>query len=165
VKDPDYTIPIKYVALVEEQCQRHSVPVWLAARIIQNECPEWRPLARSSRNWNGTRDFGLMQINSANLQKFSEWYRHGDSFDPFSARDSLDVGLAHLRWLFEKYDDWQKAVCAYNAGETAVNLGCIPIKTIAYAQRILGSRFKDSSIVMAKAEYSLTMKGVHEIME
>jgi hypothetical protein len=138
---PDFTIPKSYEAIVSEGCQRHSVPEWIAARMIHNECPEWTPQAVGDRNRDGTRDYGLMQINSANIHKFSEWYRHGAHFDPFNARDSIDIGLAHLRWLYEKYGTWQNAVCAYNAGEWAVDHNRIPEATIAYARRILGFRF------------------------
>jgi len=106
-----------------------------------------------------------MQINSANLQKFCEWYRHGAPFNSFNAWDSMDVGLAHLRWLFEKYGDWQEAVCAYNAGESAVERNRIPATTIAYARRVLGYRFKGSATVKMEAQNSLTYKGSHDMME
>lgn len=164
-KDPEFTVPEAYEAMVGEGCRRHSVPEWIAARMIQNECSEWAPWAVSGRNRNGTRDYGLMQINSANIQKFCEWYRHGAPFDPFNAWDSIDVGLAHLRWLFEKYGTWQEAVCAYNAGEGAVERNRIPATTIAYARRILGYRFTVKPIVIREAQNSLTYRGSDDMME
>lgn len=143
--DPAYTIPEIYVELVTEMAVRHDVPVWLAARLISTENDIWNQRSVSPANANGTRDLGLMQHNSDNLVSFSNWYNHGRKYNPYSAKDSLDIGLSHLRWLFEEFGDWTRAVMAYNTGETRVWYGEVKAPTIAYAKKIMGNKYQPSS--------------------
>ena len=38
----------------------------------------------------------------------------------FSAEVNIEYGCFYLRYLFDKFDDFDTVICAYNAGETKV---------------------------------------------
>ena len=139
--EPWYSMPVAYSAMMHTLCARHGVPVWLAVRLVQTESPDWNPRSVSPKNEDGSRDYGLAQINDANFKKFSDWYTHSRGFNPLEAWDSLDVGLAHLSWLHSEFGDWTKAVMGYNTGEERVRRGTVKPKTIVYAKAILGARY------------------------
>ncbi len=56
---------------------------------------------------------GLMQL----MDKTAELYKVKDPFDP---EENIRAGVKHLKMLIDKYKDTEKALAAYNAGETAV---------------------------------------------
>lgn len=59
---------------------------------------------------------------------------------PFSAEQNVRGGSRYLRQLHERYEDWQHALAAYNAGPTAVDRyeGIPPYaETQAYVERVL----------------------------
>jgi soluble lytic murein transglycosylase-like protein len=126
---------------MRELSAKHDVPLWLAVRMVQVENCDWNPRSVSARNTDGSRDFGLMQHNSLNFKKFSDWYTHSRVYDPLSAWDNVDVGLAHLAWLHSEFGDWTKAVMAYNTGESRVWKGTVKPQTVAYAKAVLGARY------------------------
>jgi soluble lytic murein transglycosylase-like protein len=134
-------MPAKYSGMMNLLSAKHQVPLWIACRLISAENSDWNPAAISPKNADGTRDLGLMQHNSDNLVSFANWYRHGAPYDPFSAYDSVDVGLAHLRWLYETLGCWQKAVMAYNAGEGNVRKGAVKKRSIEYTENVLGALY------------------------
>ncbi len=88
----------------------------------------------------------MMQINSANLKKFNSWYCHDQGFDPFDAYDSINVGLAHLRWLKDELGNWQSAILAYNAGIGNVIRGTSRDVSLDYTRRIMGSEYREGKI-------------------
>ncbi len=56
---------------------------------------------------------GLMQL----MDKTAKLYKVKDPFDP---EENIRAGVKHLKMLMDKYNDTEKALAAYNAGETAV---------------------------------------------
>lgn len=66
-----------------------------------------------------TNDYGLMQINEVNHQWLKEVLGIEDFLDPYQ---NTRAGLFILRQLFEKYDDPQKVLMAYNMGEGGASL-------------------------------------------
>lgn len=76
---------------------------------------------------------GLMQLMPATQSRFGV-------ADPFDPLDNISAGVAYLAELLSKFeDDWELAVAAYNAGETAVRKhGGIPpfSETREYVRRI-----------------------------
>jgi soluble lytic murein transglycosylase-like protein len=139
--EPGFKLPIEYALVMKEMSDKHGVPLWLACRLVNRENPGWNPGAVSSRNADGSRDYGLTQINSDNVRHFADWYRHGKMFNPFIARDSIDMGLAHLAWLRGELGSWTNAVLAYNGGERCVKSGKIKQKVIDYAKDIMGALY------------------------
>lgn len=76
---------------------------------------------------------GLMQLMPATQSRFGV-------ADPFDPLDNISAGVAYLAELLARFeDDWELAVAAYNAGETAVRKhGGIPpfAETQEYVRRI-----------------------------
>ncbi|MEX2497289.1 MAG: transglycosylase SLT domain-containing protein [Wenzhouxiangellaceae bacterium] len=76
---------------------------------------------------------GLMQLMPATQSRFGV-------ADPFDPLDNISAGVAYLAELLEDFEnDWELAVAAYNAGETAVRkYGGIPpfAETREYVRRI-----------------------------
>lgn len=62
-----------------------------------------------------TNDYGLMQINTVNHNWLKEKLGVTDFLDPYQNTRS---GIYILRNLFEKYEDPEKVLMAYNMGET-----------------------------------------------
>ena len=76
---------------------------------------------------------GLMQLMPATQARFGV-------ADPFDPLDNISAGAAYLAELLDEFDnDWELAVAAYNAGETAVrrHAGIPPFpETQEYVRRI-----------------------------
>lgn len=98
----------------------------------------WYPTA-VGYNPNGTRDLGLMQLNSRYMHYFAAaHYTQDGSFDPFNPYHNLEVGLKHFASLLAYYEgDIIYALSAYNAGRYAVDRGYIPTSTRNYRSRII----------------------------
>lgn len=62
-----------------------------------------------------TNDYGLMQINTINHEWLTEKIGVTDFLDPYQ---NIRSGIYILRNLFEKYEDPEKVLMAYNMGET-----------------------------------------------
>lgn len=76
---------------------------------------------------------GLMQLMPATQARFGV-------ADPFDPLDNISAGVAYLAELLDEFEnDWELAVAAYNAGETAVrrHAGIPPFsETREYVRRI-----------------------------
>lgn len=62
-----------------------------------------------------TGDYGLMQINTINHEWLTENFGFNNYLDPYQ---NTRAGIYILRKLFEKYEDPEKVLMAYNLGET-----------------------------------------------
>lgn len=59
-------------------------------------------------------DYGLMQINKCNHKALADAFGISDFTEPYG---NIRAGIYILRGLFEKYDDENKVLMAYNMGE------------------------------------------------
>ena len=66
----------------------------------------------------GTGDYGLMQINEVNFDTITENLGITEFAEPHS---NIKSGLFILRKLFEKYEEPEKVLMAYNMGETGAS--------------------------------------------
>lgn len=98
----------------------------------------WYPNA-TGYNPNGTRDLGLMQLNSRYMYHFAAIHYTGrEPFNPYNPYHNLEVGLKHFASLLSYYEgDISYALAAYNAGRYRVNSGSIPASTQRYRTRII----------------------------
>lgn len=87
-------------------------------------------------NPNGTRDYGVMQLNSKYLAYYAEKFNDGAKFDPMNATDNIRIGLRYLRWLYEQVGSWEGAFAAFNCGLTRLRTGDIPWSTVLYICKI-----------------------------
>lgn len=93
---------------IYEICADENVPVTLALAIIEHESG-FNPEVISS-----TDDYGLMQINAVNHEWLEEKYRIADFLNPYQ---NAFCGITIIGSYIEKYDDYGKALMAYNMGD------------------------------------------------
>lgn len=129
-------VPDKYRQYLEYECSSHDVPIWIVANLIARES-KWNPKAVGV-NRDGTKDLGLMQLNSAFIKEFSYRYRNGLPFDPLKWPDNVAIGVEHLSVLYRHTGSWNGALVAYNAGLRRYQIGKAPQDSIDYAEWILG---------------------------
>lgn len=120
--------------------QRYGLPAGLVSSIVQQES-SWRPGAVSKANRNGSRDYGIMQINESNLDRFG--------LTPDTAtkdwQANMNAGAAVLAEGMKRYNgDPAAAVAAYNAGPNAVDAAlagkaALPASTMDYLSKVGGS--------------------------
>jgi len=117
-----------YLAMAREAARRHSVPVDLFLRLVQQESG-WRQDARSHKG-----AYGLAQLMPATARQLKV-----DREDP---DQNLDGGARYLRQQYDQFGSWDLALAAYNAGPEAVRKhnGIPPYpETRNYVERILGN--------------------------
>ncbi len=133
VEHPDL---IELKKMIDKIAISNGVPPKLVKSIIQQES-EW-DIDNVSRNRNGTRDMGLMQLNSGYMEYYkSKFWPRDKSFNPLSAEDNVTLGTKYLAHLIKYYKgNLDLAIQAYNCGPTAVDAGKIPTATIAYLARV-----------------------------
>lgn len=96
-----------------EAAARYALPVALLVAIAEQESG-FNPKAINSANRNGTRDLGLMQINSMHLPRLARYgIREQDLFEPCT---NVHVGAWVLANAFAQHGYTWNAVGAYNAG-------------------------------------------------
>lgn len=82
-----------------------------------------------------TNDYGLFQINKVNHSSLQKILGLDDITDPYQ---NTRAGLFMLRKLFEKYDEPQNVLMAYNMGETgASTLWDKGVKSTPYSESIM----------------------------
>ncbi len=107
-------VPTKYYSAFSAYCTEYGVPEYIMARLITYESG-WNP-KHINKNKNGTKDFGLCQLNSAGLYDLARWHNKGVAFDPMDWKENLRIGTKHLRYLYQETGSWWSAVAAYNMG-------------------------------------------------
>lgn len=115
-------------SIVKKASEKYNVPENLVHSVIKAES-DYNQYAVSSK-----RALGFMQV----LPETALSYGYENVFSP---SDNINAGTKHLSYLIKKYDgNYEKAVAAYNAGETAVNKynGIPPYKeTTAYVEKVM----------------------------
>lgn len=130
-------------AAVVATARDHGVPLAVVMGVITVES-NWRPNL-VHRNWDGSRDYGLMQINERTLPYLAAV----TGTPPDAVLDPLHnvtMGVYHLGYLQEKYGDWHHALTAYNRGEYGLQLYVQDRGTgkSEYSQRVLALAAPDS---------------------
>jgi len=107
----------------------YNVDFALVMAMIQHES-KFQPNAVSN-----TQDYGLMQINTCNHDYLTKMLGVTDFLDPYQ---NIRAGMFTLRKLFEKYQDTDMVLMAYNMGENgASRLWEQGIYETSYTQDIL----------------------------
>ena len=123
------TLNTQYDALIKQASMLYGVDFALIKAVIRAESA-FDPLAVSNKGAQG-----LMQLMPLTSERYAV-------NDPFNAKDNIDAGTRHLRYLLNVFNQntaW--ALAAYNAGEGAVReyAGIPPYtETEFYVQKVLG---------------------------
>lgn len=140
--------PIKYEEIVEKYASEYNIPEYVIYAVIKVES-DFDPDATSSAN-----AMGLMQMVPATFTWLSSAEHLNENLSYLSVYDpeiSIRYGTYYLRYLFEKFHNWDNVFAAYNGGEGRVaqwledprysdgrgNLTRIPIKeTRNYVKKV-----------------------------
>ena len=143
---PEYDIPLdkdiqKYLY---DKCKEYNVPYDLALGVIKVES-NFNP-SIIHKNSNGSRDYGLFQINTINHKWLSEELGITDFLNPYQ---NIDAGVYMLSQLLKKYNNEHIVLMSYNMGERAakklVNRG---IESSRYSRKVIQTKedFKNNNI-------------------
>jgi soluble lytic murein transglycosylase-like protein len=102
-----------------------SLPPHFVVAIAQVENPALDPTA-VHRNTDGTRDLGIMQLNSS-------WYKNSNWADPAI---NIRAGCEHIIMLRKQNLTWYETAIAYNCGIGRLYSGKPPDSSISYAARV-----------------------------
>ena len=91
-----------------EICADEGLPVSLILAMIETESG-FNPEVISRTN-----DYGLMQLNKINHEWLNEQYRAADMLNPYQ---NVFCGVKIISSFVKKYDDYGKALMAYNMGD------------------------------------------------
>ncbi|MBD3328313.1 transglycosylase SLT domain-containing protein [Candidatus Peregrinibacteria bacterium] len=97
----------KWLPLIESSCRKHGITDYIPlVRAIMYQESKGNPRA-VGKNTNGTRDQGLMQLNS-------RYFKHPNVMDPAV---NIDLGVKHLAGLLKRYNgNVIDVAAAYNCG-------------------------------------------------
>jgi len=113
---------IPYRLKVEAAEREHGIPKNLYARMLQQES-KFNPKAKSNAGAEG-----IAQI----VRKYHP------GVDPYNVDQAIPYGAKYLRQLYDQFQDWGKAVAAYNEGPRATAEGRLPDETKEYVGRVYG---------------------------
>ena len=104
-----YDVPLSHGLqdYIYELCAEEHVPMSLIIAMIDHES-KFNPEAVSETN-----DYGLMQINEVNHDRLEEQYRCADMLNPYQ---NVFCGIKVIGSYIETYEDYTKALMAYNMG-------------------------------------------------
>ncbi len=105
--------PREYTEQVEKYSAEYNIPDYIVYAIIDVES-NFDPLASSGKA------YGLMQMTPATFRWLSSNEHLGDNLYTTSLFDpdiSIRYGCYYLRYLFDKFQNWETVFAAYNAGE------------------------------------------------
>jgi len=107
-----------------------GIPPSLALAVAQIESG-FDPNAVSPTNSNGTKDYGLFQINSSNFSSLG-------LTNPLDPTQNINAGVGLLSQLYNQYGgDLTQVLWAYNAGPGSVSSGNMPTSTQSYIPEVL----------------------------
>lgn len=108
---------------ITRKAKEANIDPKLVRGIIKQES-DWEK-HQISTNKNGTKDYGLMQLNSGYIKYYKEkFWPSGKKFDPLDPEDNVTMGIKYLDHLIRYYKgDVDKAIQAYNMGPTAIDAG------------------------------------------
>lgn len=130
VGNPDFK---NFISLTSKE---HGVDPKIIHAIIKQES-DWN-CKDVSYNKNGTRDMGLMQLNSAYHDYYiKKFWKPEETFDPMDPEDNVTMGIKYFAHLLKYYKgNTDLAIKAYNAGPTSIDAGIVPASTIEYLKII-----------------------------
>jgi soluble lytic murein transglycosylase-like protein len=113
------------LALIVSIASEYGIPPGFMESIVEVENPSFDPDAVNV-NANGSRDTGLMQLNSS-------WY----SGDVHDIEEHIREAARFIKDVHENYGwNWWQTAVAYNCGVTRLLTGSPPDASITYANKV-----------------------------
>lgn len=142
--------PLEYSDVVEKASKEHSVPKELVYAVIKTES------SFKSDEVSHKGAVGLMQIMPDTYKWLCEKNKVSDIDTDrlYKPEENIIYGTMYLDYLYSRYDNWENALAAYNAGPTKVSkwieegrvdengvLNDIPFKeTREYVEKVLKAK-------------------------
>lgn len=108
----DCEMPEEQQEFVFYLCKGYNIDFCLVMAMIQQES------GFNADSISRTGDYGLMQINQMNHEQLTEILGVTDYLDPYQ---NIRAGCFTVRKLFERYQDTNMVLMAYNMGETGAS--------------------------------------------
>lgn len=107
-----HRLPLKYSEQVEKYAAEFSLDKYLVYAVISTESG----FDEKAESRVGAR--GLMQLMPATAEWINEKYALNENAENlFDADTNIRLGCAYLSYLFSRFGDEKKVICAYNGGE------------------------------------------------
>jgi soluble lytic murein transglycosylase-like protein len=111
-----FEVPEKYRTLFAYCCMKYELDPNIMYNLINMES-HWNQYRVSPENYDDSKDYGLMQLNSTYFEYFQEVYHDGKPFDWRNVRDNMEIGFAHFKTLVDSWNgDYELALLSYNWG-------------------------------------------------
>lgn len=127
-------VPQEYAPALIYAAGMTGFPIDALARVIEAESG-FNPRCVGV-NRNGTRDYGIAQLNSEYLEYFALHYNSGYIIDPFDAETGIIIAARYLSALYAETGNMRQAVAAYNCGLSRVRSGVLPMITEDYLRKV-----------------------------
>lgn len=137
-------------------CTGYNIDFTLVMALIQNES-SFDPAVISKTN-----DYGYMQINQINHQWLTDTLGVTDFTDPYQ---NIRAGVFVLRKLFERYQDTNMVLMAYNMGEDAARLWEKGIYSTDYTEKILNYQTLDNKKFVVDHLLSTKREGMEDLID
>jgi len=125
--------------MIRSAALKYNVDPNLAIAVAAHES-NFNPNAINSANRNGTKDWGVMQLNDITVKQFGVQ-------NPLDPAQNIDAGVKLLGQLSAKYDgDLTNTLWAYNAGSGSVSKGVMPAGVQSYIDWVSNYMGIDSPI-------------------
>ncbi len=122
-----------YALYVVKTARRLEIPVRIALRLAEYES-QWDYMARSNKGAEG-----LYQLMPGLHDYFMDKFNNGQPFSEFRPSDSIKIGLAYLKYLYDETGSWRNAIMSYNCGPNFNAItGYWPKESIDLARNVLG---------------------------
>ena len=109
-----FVYPLKYFEDITVAAKTYSLDMALILAVIKTESA----FDESAVSKAGAK--GVMQITEKTAEYIAKM--KGDAeYDLFNATNNIDYGCYYLRYLINRFENLQTALCAYNAGEGRVS--------------------------------------------
>jgi hypothetical protein len=136
---------------ITQTALQYGVPPSLALAVAKQESG-FNPNRVSPVNNDGTRDYGVMQLNSNNLAAWGVT-------NPLDPTQNINAGVSYLAQLLQQYNgDQASALAAYNAGPSKVASGRIPPATQSYVAAVMANQGQFQGTV--PPDYTTTPAGL-----
>jgi len=124
----EYTNDTQITTIILSEALKQDVPIMLAFALAWGES-KFNPTAKSGLNTNGSRDWGLFQLND----KIYKWSKA----DFFNINKNTATGIKHLAECISKTENAYLGLASYNAGIYRIKTGSIPQSTNNHITEIL----------------------------
>ncbi len=102
------------LSVVNNECKNSKISRNLVLAIIKTES-NFNKNALSNKG-----AVGLMQLTNSTASYIAKIVGFKEEIDLYNERVNIYLGVKYLEYLFDKFNDENVVICAYNAGETKV---------------------------------------------